>query len=108
MAKRRLLLAFIVVAVFASRLLVAATGAANTADWTRSARRDMVMRQGLPDALTLRDGTAVESAEVWTAQRRAELMELFQYFVYEYFPGTPATSYELAAEDHGALGGLAT
>lgn len=61
MGKRRLLLAYVIVAIVASAVLIGATGAANTADWMRSASRDMVMRQGLPDALTLRDGTAVES-----------------------------------------------
>lgn len=43
----------------------------------------------LPDPLTMLDGTPVQSAEQWHTQRRPELRELFQEYVYGPMPSCP-------------------
>ena len=42
--------------------------------------------KGLPDPLVMFDGTKVTSKKQWTNQRRAELKQLFQHYMYGYLP----------------------
>jgi pimeloyl-ACP methyl ester carboxylesterase len=63
----------------------------------------------LPEALRLRDGTAVTTAEQWQAARRSEVLELFRTNVYGRVPATRyEQSFHVAHEDPQALGGAAT
>ena len=66
-----------------------------------------VKRNGLPDALHSIDGTPVTSLADWTGYRRDELKDLFQYYVYGYYPDTPELVFTLVTEDPDALPGLA-
>ena len=62
----------------------------------------------LPDALTMQDGRKVETADQWYAERRPELLGLFDTEMFGKAPGKyPDTSYEVLEEDRQALGGKA-
>jgi hypothetical protein len=63
----------------------------------------------LPDPLTMRDGTKVTSAEMWKAQRRPELLELFRENVYGRKPvGRPENlKFEITETDAKAMDGKA-
>ncbi len=63
----------------------------------------------LPEALRLRDGTPVTTAEQWNATRRSEILELFRTNVYGRVPATRyEQSFNVVEEDAKALGGAAT
>jgi pimeloyl-ACP methyl ester carboxylesterase len=63
----------------------------------------------LPEALRLRDGTPVTTAEQWKSARRTEILELFRTNVYGRVPTTRyEQSFHVAHEDGKALGGAAT
>lgn len=63
----------------------------------------------LPDPLTMLDGTKVKTADVWNKQRRPELKQLFQHYVYGQFPPAPkAVEGKILHEDKMAFGGKAT
>src|SRR5215210_2424372 len=63
----------------------------------------------LPDPLVMADGTRVTDAETWNAQRRPEILKLFETFVYGRAPGRPAgLRFEVTSEEKEALGGTAT
>jgi hypothetical protein len=62
----------------------------------------------LPDPLTFANGRAVKSTRAWR-ERRQELLELFQTYVYGRSPGRPRDqSFAVTATEAQALGGLAT
>ncbi len=61
----------------------------------------------LPDPLIDGDGKPVADAQTWRDQRRGEILEQFATEVYGLVPGPAATSWEEAADDAVALGGLA-
>ena len=61
----------------------------------------------LPDALTMLDGRKVTDAGMWFAERRPELLDLFESEMYGKAPGAIPASYELLEEDRAALGGKA-
>jgi type 1 glutamine amidotransferase len=64
--------------------------------------------KGLPDPLTLLDGTKVETAEQWKTKRAPELRELFQHYMYGKFPPAPKkVEAKVLFEDKKALGGKA-
>ena len=85
-------------------LLVAAEGGAMS--FPKVA--ELPVRQGLPDPLAMFDGRKVASAEMWFAERRPELKELFQHYMYGYFPAAPAVSTSVRRTDRRFLGGKAT
>jgi len=63
----------------------------------------------LPDPLKAADGSRVTSAEVWTTQRRPELLRLFEHHVYGVTQGPAETLDEQLVETSStALDGLAT
>ena len=67
-----------------------------------------VKKRGLPDPLHFIDGNPVTSLADWTDVRRAELRELFQYYMYGYYPDTPELVFTTVKEDPDAIPGLAS
>ena len=63
----------------------------------------------LPDPLVLADGRKVTDARTWTAERRPELLRLFENDVYGRTPGGgPRARYSVLRTEAHALGGKAT
>ena len=63
----------------------------------------------LPDALTLKNGKPVTTAEQWMKKRRPELLRLFETEMFGRAPKHPKDMhFEVLTEDNHALGGLAT
>ena len=63
----------------------------------------------LPDPLTMLDGKKVTTKKEWLTKRRPELKELFQHYMYGYFPPKPANvKFKVERVDRNALGGKAT
>jgi hypothetical protein len=63
----------------------------------------------LPDPLVMLDGTRVASKEDWIQKRRPELKDLFQHYMYGYFPPRPDNMvFHVGRVDPKALGGKAT
>jgi hypothetical protein len=63
----------------------------------------------LPDPLILSDGTRVADAQTWMAQRRPEILRLFEEHVYGRAPGRPVgMTFTVTLVDREALGGKAT
>lgn len=50
------------------------------------------VQTGLPDPLKMFDGTPVTTAEQWRAQRRPELIRLFQHYMYGHVPLAPGVT----------------
>jgi hypothetical protein len=66
-------------------------------------------RPELSDPLTMLDGKKVTTKEEWVNKRRAELKELFQHYMYGYFPPKPDNvQFKVERIDRNALGGKAT
>lgn len=62
----------------------------------------------LPDVLTAEDGTAINSAELWNAHRRPELLRLFEEHVFGTLPkGEVALRTRVRSENPQALDGKA-
>jgi hypothetical protein len=88
-------------------LLLLAASAAVLADFPPASK--LPARQGLPDPLTMLDGAKVTTREEWVRKRRPELKELFQEYMYGYFPPKPANvRFKVERVDREALGGKAT
>ena len=67
-----------------------------------------VPKYELPDPLTMRDGTKVESASDWIEKRRPEMLELFREHVYGRSPERPSgLKFKVIQNDATALGGRA-
>lgn len=64
----------------------------------------------LPDPLVMNDGRRVDSHEMWQAQRRPELLELFRENVYGRAPvdGKTETTFETISVTPDMMGGTAT
>jgi hypothetical protein len=62
----------------------------------------------LPDPLVMMDGTRISTAAEWTNKRKPELKQLFEHYVYGYFPETSPVSSRVVSEHRDALGGKAT
>jgi dienelactone hydrolase len=62
----------------------------------------------LPDPLVMLDGRKVATREMWFAERRPELMRLFQHYMYGQLPPKPELSAKVERVDTEALAGKAT
>jgi hypothetical protein len=65
-------------------------------------------RPGLPDPLVMQNGEKVRTKEQWINERRPELKQLFQHYMYGYFPAAPKVTAKVERVDPKALGGKAT
>jgi dienelactone hydrolase len=66
-------------------------------------------RPELPDPLVMLDGTRIATKEDWVQKRRPELKNLFQHYMYGYFPPRPEKmDFQVGRVDPKALGGKAT
>ncbi len=65
-------------------------------------------RPELPDALTMLDGTPVKTSEQWVKDRRPELKELFQHYMYGYMPPPPGINARITQTDDSVFDGKAT
>jgi hypothetical protein len=66
-------------------------------------------RPELPDPLVMFDGRRIADREQWHRERRPELKELFQHYMYGYLPPVPGKiEPKVEREDRQALGGKAT
>jgi hypothetical protein len=64
---------------------------------------------GLPDPLTMLDGRRVTSRDQWVQQRRPELQQLFQHYMYGYLPPAPSKVTAVVKRvDADCFGGKAT
>jgi hypothetical protein len=64
---------------------------------------------GLPDPLVSFNGQAITTKESWLKQRRPELANLFQYYMYGYPPATaPKVTARIERRDQEYFGGRAT
>jgi hypothetical protein len=61
-----------------------------------------------PDALTMRDGTRVTTAEQWKTRRAPELRALFQHYMYGAQPAAGSVTGRVLREDRTSLDGKAT
>lgn len=62
----------------------------------------------LPDPLVMMDGTKVTTKEQWVEKRRPELKNLFQHYMYGFFPEALKIDAKVEREDPRALDGKAT
>jgi hypothetical protein len=70
---------------------------------------ELPLRPELLDPLVMLDGRRVTTPEQWNNERRPELMQLFQHYMYGYFPPRPEkVTGKVEREDRHALGGTAT
>src|SRR5262245_35155309 len=88
--------------------LAALTGAAMARENRFPAVADLPARPGLPDPLVRLDGRRVTTKEQWTRDRRPELKELFQYYMYGYFPPPRKVEARTRWVNKSAMGGKAT
>ena len=66
-------------------------------------------RAELPDPLVMLDGTKIVTKEDWRSKRAPELKNLFQHYMYGYFPPRPDNvQFKVERVDPNALGGKAT
>jgi hypothetical protein len=65
-------------------------------------------RPELPDPLIMLDGRRVVSREQWLKDRRPELKELFQHYMYGYLPPPMPVTAQLERADPKAINGKAT
>ena len=94
------------------RSTLAALGILAFGAWTMAdfpAVNDLPARPELPDPLVRFDGTKIATKEDWLAKRKPELKQLFQNYMYGYFPEKPANlAFKVERVDPMALGGKAT
>jgi hypothetical protein len=62
----------------------------------------------MPDPLVMFDGTPVKTKEQWIKQRRPELKELFQNYMYGYLPKAPKIKATVTKTEKDFFGGKAT
>lgn len=63
----------------------------------------------LPDPLVMCDGRPVADAEMWKTKRRAEVLQMFEAYVYGRSPDRPeGMTFTVTETDDQALGGIAT
>jgi hypothetical protein len=66
------------------------------------------VRAEMPDPLVLLDGQRVSSRQQWLENRRPELKELFQHYMYGYLPPAQKITARVEREDRAYFGGKAT
>jgi hypothetical protein len=72
------------------------------------APKDLPSHPELPDPLVMLDGTKVTTKAQWVEQRRPELRELFQHYMYGRLPAARPVKAKVLHEDKKAFGGKAT
>lgn len=68
---------------------------------------DLPRQQEAPDPLVLMNGKTVKTAAQWKSERRPELRNLFQHYMYGYFPKAERVSAVDGKSYNDALGGKA-
>jgi hypothetical protein len=76
------------------------------ADWPEASK--LPSHEGLPDPLTMFDGSKVPTKEQWLSKRRPELKELFQHYMYGYLPPAEKITATIEREDRKYFDGKAT
>ncbi len=66
------------------------------------------LKADLPDPLVMFDGSKVESKDHWRMERRLELRNLFEHYMYGKAPAAPKVNAKVERVDPKALGGKAT
>ena len=66
------------------------------------------VRAELPDPLVAFDGRRIETREQWETERKPELKELFQHYMYGYLPLRTGVRATVRRTDANAFGGKAT
>jgi hypothetical protein len=70
---------------------------------------DLSVQKSLPDPLVMLDGRKVTTREMWFAERRPELIRLFQDYMYGQLPPRPVSLSSIVQRvDSAAFGGKAT
>ncbi len=69
---------------------------------------NLPIQKNLPDPLIMFDGTPVKTKEQWIKQRRPELKELFQNYMYGYLPNAPKIKATVTKTYADFFGGKAT
>ncbi len=89
--------------------LLAALPAAGAVEAALPDVSGLPVQADLPDALKMFDGSPVITAEAWVNQRRPELKELFQHYMYGHLPPAPAkVEFTVDRIDATCLAGKAT
>jgi hypothetical protein len=90
-------------------LLAAVVTSVEAASPTANYDESKVGSYTLPDPLVLLNGQRVTDAQMWRDQRRPEILQLFEKYVYGKMPGRPeAMSFHVQSVASDALGGTAT
>lgn len=82
----------------------------NYGEWYMASlkKMDKIRQYKLPDALTMNDGSKVETPEQWYGKRRAEILEMFETEMFGKAPGKiEGTTFTVVDEDRNALEGKA-
>jgi hypothetical protein len=70
---------------------------------------ELPRQEEFPDPLVMLDGTAIKSADDWQNNRKPELKELFQHYMYGRYPAKPErVTAKVLFEESNAFGGKAT
>lgn len=68
---------------------------------------DLPRQESLPDPLLMLDGRKVTTPEMWRNERRPELLQLFQHYMYGQMPPKPHLSAKVEQVDRTYFGGKA-
>jgi hypothetical protein len=93
-------------AVVAALAMLIIAGTATAADWPPVER--LPSHADLPDSLVKFNGQRVSSEEQWFSERRPELKDLFQHYMYGILPPPLPIQAKVEREDRKAQGGKAT
>lgn len=66
------------------------------------------LKAELPDPLVMFDSSKVKNSDQWTKERRPELRNLFEHYMYGQAPAAPRVNAKIERIDPKALGGKAT
>ncbi len=69
---------------------------------------DLSRQSELPDPLVMFNGPAVTTKKQWVTERKPELKELFQHYMYGYFPAAPRIKSKVERVDKNFFDGKAT
>jgi len=76
------------------------------ADWP--AADSLPVQKELPDPLVMFDGTKVATVAKWNEERRPQLKEMFQHYMYGYLPAAPTIKATIKHTNEKFLNGKAT